>query len=167
MKIQLTKRFLLFIVAMCAGFTLLPLRQLSAQTSPISSDHDIRPLLTMRCLSCHNENKQSGRLRLDAKSYVLRGGQSDEAIMTGNASASLLYQRITAPDGEKMPPSGARLDGAQIALIKAWIEAVSTGEETVEATSRGSNATNERQKHWAWQSIQRPAIPVCQKPKAC
>ncbi len=173
MKTQRTKLIFLIFVA-CLGFALLPWPYRAAQSTPVSFDRDIRPLLAARCFACHSEKKQSGGLRLDAKAAALRGGQSGAAILPGNASASLLYQRVTAPDGEQMPPTQERLSAMQVALLKAWIEAGAVWPDGEDEKGRGEegekggrgDAGNNRLQHWAWQPIKKPAVPPIQKLKA-
>src|SRR5262249_57346407 len=61
----------------------------SSQNSPqVSFDRDIRPIFAARCLNCHGEKKQSGGLRLDAKSPAMRGGQGGPVIVAGETNAS-------------------------------------------------------------------------------
>ncbi len=118
----------------------------------VSFERDIRPILQQHCWQCHAEKKQSGGLRLDAKAFALRG----TIIVAGKSADSLLYQRITAPDGEQMPPVGERLTAAQIALIKVWIDA---GARWTEDDRAMSDEANERLQHWAWQPIKKPSVP--------
>ncbi len=127
----------------------------------ISFGRDIQPIFAAHCLQCHSEKKQSGGLRLDAKAFALRGS----IIVAGKAADSILYQRITAPDGEQMPPVGARLSAAQIALIKAWIEAGAEWGVESEVGSQKSEKENPLV-HWAWQSIKPPAIPAIRNPQS-
>jgi mono/diheme cytochrome c family protein len=123
----------------------------------VSFDRDIQPILAARCLVCHGEKKQSGGLRLDAKEFVLRGGQSGPAIVPGNATGSLLYRRVAAKnDDERMPPVGDRLDEAQLALLKSWIDA---GAEWPETAEKSDVKPDNRLQHWAWQPIRRPVVP--------
>src|SRR5215510_10512791 len=92
----------------------------SRNSSQVSFDRDIRPILAQRCLQCHGEKKQSGGLRLDAKAPAMRGGQHGPVILAGSAAQSRLYQRIVAQnDDERMPPIGERLNTTQIVLLKA------------------------------------------------
>ncbi len=164
MNTQATK-FILLLFTASVWFALTPLNRLfhpvlAAQSVQISFDRDIRPILTAHCLTCHNEKKQSGGLRLDAKAFAVR----DSIIVAGKPAESRLYQRITAPDGEQMPPVGERLSVTQVALIKAWIEA---GAHWPDAANAGrSDAATEPSKHWAWQPIKRPAILTIQNPKS-
>ncbi len=140
----------------------------SAQVSPqVSFDRDIRPILAARCLQCHGEKKQSGGLRLDAKAPAMRGGQHGPVIVAGNAAESRLYQRIVAQnDDERMPPVGERLSAAQVALLKAWIDAGAVWPEGDGETGRRRDVENNQLQHWAWQPIKRPLVPAIQNPKS-
>jgi mono/diheme cytochrome c family protein len=131
MKRKNVKTFLILLAA-CTGFVIASANwkaeQLAAgsasQSTQSSFERDIRPILAARCLSCHGEKKQSGGLRLDAKALAMRGGLSGPAITPGKAEESLLYRRIASQnDDERMPPVGERLSHAELALLKAWIDA--------------------------------------------
>jgi len=127
----------------------------------VSFDRDIRPIFATRCLNCHGEKKQNGGLRLDAKAFAMRGGQSGPAIVAGNALASRLYQRISAQDDdERMPPVGERLSAAETALIKAWVDAGAVWPEGDAATGRPGDGASDPAKHWAWLPIKKPAVPT-------
>ena len=160
MKNQILKIMILLLAA--GMFYALTLNQVSPvfAAQEISFDRDIRPIFAAHCVQCHNEKKQSGGLRLDAKSFAVRGS----IIVPGKSADSLLYQRITAPDGEQMPPVGERLSTAQIALIKAWIEAGAVWSEG--ETANGGQGDGAMQ-HWAWQPIKKLTAPTTQptKPK--
>jgi cytochrome c553 len=151
---KITKLLILFCRA-SALFTLASFSPMSRAdlSTQISFERDIRPILAAHCVRCHGAQKQSGGLRLDDKASALRASISG----AGNAAQSLLYQRITAPDGEQMPPVGERLSAAQIALIKAWIDAGATwsGDE-----SPISNLKSPASVHWAWTPIKKPAVPA-------
>ncbi len=137
----------------------------SAKLSPqVSFDRDIRPILAERCLACHGEQRQMGGLRLDAKSFALRGGQNGPVIVAGNAMGSRLYQRVVAQsDDERMPPVGERLSVAEAARLKSWIDAGSVWPEEDGETERRRDGENNLPRHWAWQPIKRPAVPPATK----
>ncbi len=161
MKIQATK-FILLLLIVGAWFALLSSRRLVPPTlasAQISFDRDLRPIFAAHCLTCHNEKKQSGGLRLDAKTFAVR----DSIIVPGKATESRLYQRLTAPDGEQMPPVGERLSAAQIATVKAWIDAGAAWPEGDGATLGRGNGANSQSQHWAWQAIKRPTVPAVTK----
>jgi mono/diheme cytochrome c family protein len=176
MKTKVTKIALL-ILAACAFFALAPtitakrmlISALATSAAQISFARDIQPILQQRCLACHGEKKQNGGLRLDAKVFALRGGQSGPALVPGNATASRLFQRVVAEnDDERMPLIGERLSAAQIALLKSWIDAgaewpatENTGASKEVATEADNPAPpDQRRNHWAWQPMKRPPTPT-------
>lgn len=86
---------------------------------------DIKPLLRTKCFACHSSLKQEGGLRLDAASLIKKGGDSGPAYVAGASATSLILERVSAGDDERMPPAddGPRLTAEEIALLTAWIEA--------------------------------------------
>lgn len=125
----------------------------SAWADEISFERDVRPILTARCVTCHGANKQKGELRLDAKSFALRGGDSGPVIVAGKSVESLLWQRVSSTsDDERMPPDGKPLTAEQLAALKAWIDA---GAVWPESDADRAAANDKRREHWAWQPINR------------
>jgi hypothetical protein len=121
-------------------------------------ERQIRPLLRQHCVSCHGAKASKADLRLDAKSFALRGSESGPVIVPGKAADSPLYQRISShEEGERMPPEGG-LTPEQIAAIKQWIEA---GAEWPESDEDRAAAKDKRLEHWAWQPL-RPSSPDAQ-----
>jgi mono/diheme cytochrome c family protein len=107
---------------------------------------DIQPLFRERCASCHGALKQKGNLRLDAASLI------------PNASHSEILSRIVSTnEDERMPPEGARLSQAQVALLREWIHAGAPfpAEESVPKSPA---------EHWAFQPINRSQLPKSQHP---
>ncbi len=85
-------------------------------------DRDIAPLLKKSCGQCHVDASM-GKLRLDSAASVLRGGASGPAIVPGHSAESLLIKRVLGADGkQRMPLGGQPLSGAQIDLLRSWIE---------------------------------------------
>ena len=54
---------------------------------------DVRPILAGACVRCHSATLPQGKLRLDSREEMLRGGASGTAVIPGNGTGSLLYQR--------------------------------------------------------------------------
>ncbi len=86
---------------------------------------EVRPILEAHCFKCHGPDKQKSGYRLDVKSIALTGGEgSAPNILPGRGAASPLVKAITGEDADmKMPPEGESLSAAEIATIKAWIDA--------------------------------------------
>lgn len=115
----------------------------------------VKPLLSARCYACHGSLKQEAGLRVDTVADQRLGGDSGSIIDDAVPLESLLWLRVQASDpGERMPPEheGEALTPEELAVVRTWLEAGAVGpaEESREA---------DPSQHWAFQSIQRPAIP--------
>jgi len=123
----------------------------TASAVAVDFDREIRPLLQKHCVECHGEKKQKGELRLDAKSFALKGGHDGPAIVAGKAEASPLFQRLTSTDdNERMPPKGEPLSAAQIAAVRTWIDA---GAVWPENAADKAAVVDKRLQHWSVQPV--------------
>lgn len=84
----------------------------------------VLPILRSECFRCHGEKDQGG-LRLDSRASALKAGDSEQpAVVPGDPAASELLRRVRhESEHERMPPTGAGLKPAQIAILEAWIKA--------------------------------------------
>jgi len=146
-------------LTLLTALLLAPLASLHAADTPAPKpniiaadfDRDIRPLLQKHCVECHGEKKQKGELRLDAKTFAFKGGHDGAAIIAGKADASPIFQRITNTDeDERMPPKGDPLPSAQVALVKAWIDAGAVWPENEADKAAG---VDKRGQHWSVQPV--------------
>lgn len=120
---------------------------------------DIQPILADRCYSCHGPEKQKSGLRLDQKSAAFLGGDSGAVLVPRDSAKSLLYAHISGgePDAPMPPESeGKPLSPAQVALIKAWIDAGAIWPD--EPASAAAAPT--RSSHWSFQAPRRPELPA-------
>lgn len=94
----------------------------------VEFNRDIRPILSNHCFTCHGPDaeKREADLRLDTRDGLLSRESADSGlIVPGDRDASLLYQRVAAPDADlRMPPADAEqpLTARQIALLGRWID---------------------------------------------
>jgi uncharacterized membrane protein len=94
----------------------------------------VQPILQRRCVTCHGPEKQKGELRLDSLASLRRGGQTGAAFVAGDASESLMIQRLLLPldYDDHMPPDGKpQPTQAEIGLLQWWINAGAPGDGTV------------------------------------
>ena len=102
----------------------------SSDGSPAAREvtqHDVIPILLLRCTACHGRHKQEGGLDLRSKAALLKGGKSGPAIVPGKPGESLIVKRVRA---EEMPPrrqlvaaSVKPMEAAELKMIEAWIAA--------------------------------------------
>lgn len=97
-------------------------------TGAVSFSKQIQPIFDARCTTCHGG---SGGLVLDeGESYsnlvnvaAQRSCPPEKRVMPGNASASVLYKKISGTScGTQMPKKGPPLLESEIRLIRTWID---------------------------------------------
>jgi uncharacterized membrane protein/mono/diheme cytochrome c family protein len=84
----------------------------------------IKPILQSKCYSCHNENKQKGRLRLDEQNFILKGGEDGVILKAGKPDESEMIKRIllAITNESHMPPKEKpQLTQYEIDLLHWWI----------------------------------------------
>ena len=88
-------------------------------------DHVIQPILNEKCVSCHNDQKTKGGLKLTDRLSLLKGGKTGKLFIAGKPNLSLLLERIHLLSSEKehMPPSGKpQLTEEESKLLFLWIK---------------------------------------------
>jgi Protein of unknown function (DUF1549)/Protein of unknown function (DUF1553)/Planctomycete cytochrome C len=96
-----------------------------AAGSPEFYTQRIEPILDDNCYSCHAES-QSGGLRLDSYSSILKGGGRGRVIVPGDPDTSILIKAIRRIGALKMPPRHA-LEASEVADLVAWVKAGAKG----------------------------------------
>ena len=86
---------------------------------PVNFVRDVWPILVKQCNDCHGEDDQEGRLRLDSRALVSKGGVSGPLFKPGSAKGSLLLTRLTGGgDEDRMPldedPLTELIQGARV-----------------------------------------------------
>lgn len=113
----------------------------------------IRPVLIQSCLKCHGGENVSGELRVDSLEHLKQGGDRGPAIVPGNAQKSLLIRAIRYQDEDLQMPPDKQLDEQVVRAFEKWIDDGAVWPQQV--TLDSSNAA----RHWAFQPLQRPAVP--------
>ncbi len=85
----------------------------------VSFSQSVAPILSKRCLACHNAKTAKGRYNMETYAGIVKGGESGAAAVPGKPADSTLFEMIA--DGS-MPKDADPLTKEQIALIKKWIE---------------------------------------------
>jgi hypothetical protein len=121
------------------------LQSCCAAEDKIDFNSQIRPLLAKHCYACHGSDVAEGGVRFDQRESVIKEADSGNTpIVPGDIDTSELLRRISSADeSERMPPEGDRLKEDSVAILKRWIE-------------QGA----EYSKHWSFQPISDPEIPL-------
>lgn len=86
----------------------------------------VAPILEQKCVACHGEKKQKGKLRLDSFAHLLHGGEGGAVVKAGEPKESELYLRITLhPEDEDFMPADNKppLTPDEVKVIELWIAA--------------------------------------------
>ena len=83
----------------------------------------IKPLLTQKCLPCHNTGTLLGELNLENRALAFAEGSKGRFIVPGKPDESRLYHVLVKPraDDDAMPPEGHAITPDDIATIRDWI----------------------------------------------
>jgi len=130
------------------------------------TEHDIVPILQLRCVICHGKRRREAELDLRSRESILRGGKSGAVVVLGKPEESLLIKKIVAGD---MPPLEQQQDlsvrpvGAEeLRRIKAWIEnhAPRSPPEYYEAQDNAERQiSDEARDFWSFTPPKRPRVP--------
>src|SRR5581483_6821225 len=128
----------------------------AAPAARVDFRESIRTIFEKRCIGCHGSAQQMAGVRLDDRVKALAGGYSGPVILPGNSAGSLLIRMVTTGrDGKVMPPAGARLTEAEVAILRRWIDEGAKWPEDASAAAQHS-----RSSHWAFQPVRRPEPPA-------
>jgi mono/diheme cytochrome c family protein len=98
---------------------------------PPPADHkidftkEIQPILQASCVQCHANNSAKGKLSIDTREGLLKGGESGPAIEIGKSGDSTLINLVSGIDIDAdmiMPKKGNRLSANEISQLRAWID---------------------------------------------
>jgi len=123
------------------------------------TQHQIVPLMALRCTVCHGGRKREADLDLRTKASILAGGKSGKVVVPGKPEESLLIKRIHA---EEMPPrrllvtvSVKPMEANELAMLEAWIAAglpESPVKPDVARTEPDPLVSDEEREFWSFQS---------------
>jgi formylglycine-generating enzyme required for sulfatase activity len=129
MKIVLAGSLLILTVASLSG------------AEPVDFKKDVKPLLELNCVACHNaaHAHENGELDLSTKAAALRGGDKGNDLVPGNPEKSLIvkYLALPADDKKLMPPKdkGGPLQPKEIETFRKWIAGGAEWPDNVQLTN--------------------------------
>src|ERR1051325_3834504 len=123
----------------------------------------IRPALVENCYECHSAEakKLKGKLRLDSREDILRGGETGPAIIPGNPEKSLLITAIkyTDKDLQMPPPKGDTSRKLTDNVIADFIQWIQMGAPMPEPSMAKKDSLPAKQ-HWAFIEPKKSGLPT-------
>ena len=117
----------------------------------INFQRDVAPILTRRCLSCHNDRDRRGGLSLLSAKSTAKGGESGLVIKPGQPKASYLLEVVIPVDGTaEMPKDEPPLKAKEVEIIRKWIAS---------GAQWPDNLVLRPPLLWSLQPLARPAVP--------
>jgi hypothetical protein len=108
-------------------------------------ERKIRPVLVATCFRCHGGERVAGKLRVDTRDALLKGGGSGPAIVPGEAERSLLVRALRHAEGVTAMPPGKRLADDVPRDFATWIREGAFWPKTTGVAGFRSKL------HWAFQ----------------
>jgi hypothetical protein len=125
----------------------------------------IRPVLAERCYDCHSTGKKvKGKLLLDSKEGLLKGGGSGPAVVPGNVEKSLLITAIRYSHEDLQMPPKEPLTKAQVAAFEQWVKMGAPDPRVGGAVAAPVVAPSydfaKAREFWSFKPVQKPVIPA-------
>ena len=99
-------------------------RTVEAQAAGSSSyTEQVEPILRQKCATCHRSSIKAGGLLMESYQTLIQGGTHGPVIVPGHSSESRLVLMLEGKIQPRMPFGLDPLPPAEIATIKAWIDA--------------------------------------------
>ncbi len=123
----------------------------------LTFERDVRPIFKAMCFHCHGEDDiRKGGLDLRLVRLMKQGGESGEAIESGDPSKSLLWERIESDD---MPDGEKKLSAEEKQIIYDWIAQGSPTARPEPENVEDARYTLEELDHWSFKPIKKVSIP--------
>ncbi|MDB5322069.1 MAG: hypothetical protein JWN40_3700 [Phycisphaerales bacterium] len=136
-------------------------------------EKNVRPLLVERCYECHSaqSKKVKGKLWVDTKEGLLKGGETGPAVVPGNVEKSLLIQAVRYSHEDLQMPPKEPLTKAQIAAFEQWVKMGAPDPRVggAAATTQEAPAYDfaKAKEFWSFKPVKMPAVPAVRNAAWC
>ncbi len=107
-------------------------RRVEAASAP-SFTSDVVPILQKNCLACHSTATKMGGLTMESYDLLMKGGKDGAVVVPGKSLESRMVLMLEGKVQPRMPFGADPLPEAEIATLKAWIDAGARGPAPGEA----------------------------------
>ena len=91
----------------------------------VSYYEHIRPVFQAKCQGCHKPAKAKSDYIMTEVASLIKGGETDVAIVPGKPHESYLLELVVPAEGEprpEMPPKDEPLTDYEVKLVRKWVE---------------------------------------------
>jgi hypothetical protein len=134
----------------------------------------IRPVLVENCYKCHGNGNKKGKLQLDSRAGMLKGGETGPVLVPGQPDNSLLIKAIRYTDDQLRMPPKSKLPDANVADFITWVKSGAPWPENTAAkadlgdrslgdqrpSGKGRFDLKARKKPWSLEPLKNQGIPV-------
>ena len=119
----------------------------------------IRPVLVAQCFECHSANAKElgGKLLLDTRAAVLKGGESGTALVAGSPDDSLILHALRWQHDLEMPPEEPLAEPVIRDFVK-WIE-MGAPDPRSGAAKEVAGKSYEPGSLWSFEPAAAPTLP--------
>jgi len=101
-----------------------PIRAIDpAAAAQVSFSKQVMPLLTAKCLDCHDPKENDGEYQVTSHALVMKGGETGAAVVPGKPDESLMVQYLRGQTTPQMPKGEQPITVDELHLIRSWIAA--------------------------------------------
>ena len=127
-------------------------------------EKNIRPVLAERCYKCHSEKseKLKGKLLLDSREGVLKGGENGPVVISGDPEKSSLVVSLRWSDPDLQMPPKEQLSKEQVAAFATWVKMGAPDPRSgtsPAAAKRDAYDWAEQKQFWSFKPVTEPAVP--------
>ena len=129
----------------------------AAQPADVNLEKKVRVVLETHCFKCHSHQagKNKGKLMLDSRAAMFKGGETAPAVVPGHPEKSLLIKAIGYEDDDLKMPEKGKLAAEDVALLTAWVKAGAPWSDGPAKTGLRvpGKITEEDRRYWAFQPL--------------
>lgn len=125
-------------------------------------EQHIRPVLAERCYQCHSARaeKLKGKLMLDSRDGMLKGGKNGPVVVLGKPFQSKLIEAISYTNKDLQMPPKAPLSKDDVAAFEYWVKIGAPFPQTGPTPTAPEAYDYEKEKKfWSFQPVKKSAIP--------
>ncbi len=127
--------FVVFAFGVTLGIWLATSSAVRATGNAPTDFNTVTPIFQKNCLACHASVTKMGGFIVESYDSLMKGGKDGAAIVPGKSESSRLVEMLEGRIQPRMPFNADPLPPADIAAIKAWIDAGAKGPSAGEAAT--------------------------------